>query len=132
MKKIFFFLYLSLMTSLVFANSIVLDNKTNYPKEKLGKIAVQWSVSAKAIQEANKNILNGTTLHSSSLTMLRQNDKIYLKSPKNARYFRIIVWLNDKQQPDLLTNWVDIIPDKTYVVNQNQLVPRALMVGAGC
>lgn len=133
MKKIFVSLCLNFMTSLVLANSIVLDNKTNYPKkDKLGKIAVQWAVSAKTVQKANKNLLKGSTLNSSSLLMLTQTDKIKLTMPNNARYFRVVVWSSDKQEPDLLTNWVDIIPNKTYVVNQNQLIQRVLMAGAGC
>ena len=133
MKKIFVSLCLNLMTSLVLANTIILDNKTNYPKkDKLGKIAVQWAVSAKAVQKANKNILSGSTLNSNSLRTLTQKGRIQLKSPNNVQYFRVIVWSGDKQEPDLLTNWVVIIPNKTYVVNQNQLVQRALMAGAGC
>lgn len=133
MKKIFISLCLILMTPLVLANSFVLDNKTNYPKkDKLGKIAIQWALSAKAVQKANKNILNDSTLNSSALMMLTQKGKIQLKSPKNARYFRVVVWSSNKQEPDLLTNWVDIIPNKTYILNQQQLVQRALMAGAGC
>lgn len=133
MKKIFILLCFNFMTSVVFANSIVLDNKTDYPsKDKLGKIAIQWAVSAKAVQEENKSILNGISINSSSLMMLTQKGKVELSSPDNARYFRLVVWSNDKQEPDLLTNWVDLIPNKTYVVNQGQLVPKALLSGAGC
>lgn len=133
MKKIFILLCLSFMNSVVFANSIVLDNKTNYPKkDTLGKIAIQWADSAKSVQKANKSILNGVTLNSNSLLMLTQKGKVELSSPNNARYFRLIVWSKDKKEPELLTNWVDIIPNKTYVVNQNQLVPRVLMSGSGC
>lgn len=121
------------MTSGVFANSIMLDNKTNYPqKNKFGKIAVQWAVSVKEVQKANKSVLHDATLNTNSFMMLAQNGKIKLNSPNNARYFRVIVWSNDQEKPDLLTNWVDIIPNKTYVLNQNQLVPRVLMAGAGC
>lgn len=133
MKKIFIFLCLSYMTSSIFANSIMLDNKTNYPqKNQFGKIAVQWVASVKEVQKANQSMLNDATLNANSLMILAKKGKIKLISPNNARYFRVIAWSNDKEKPDLLTNWVDIIPNKTYVVNQNQLVPRILMSGAGC
>ena len=57
MKKIIIYLGLSFMTSMALANSIVLDNKTNYPKkEGSSKIAVQWAISAKAVQKANKEM----------------------------------------------------------------------------
>ena len=133
MKKILVFLCLSFMASIVLANSIMLENKTNYPeKGRLGKIAVQWATSAKAVQNANKSMLNGTALNSSSLMLLNQKGKIQLSSPNNARYFRVVVWSSDKQKPDLLTNWVDINPNKTYVVDQSQLVPIVFMAVAGC
>lgn len=133
MKKILVYLCLNFMASTVFAGNIVLENKTNYPeKGKSGKIAVQWAVSAKAIQKANKSILNGSTFNLSSLVMLSQKGKIQLITPNDARYFRLVAWANDNKEPDFLTNWVDIVPNKTYVVNQNQLVPRVLMAGAGC
>ncbi|KTC92258.1 hypothetical protein [Legionella cincinnatiensis] len=133
MKKILVYLCLNLMASGVFGSNIVLENKTDYPeKGKLGKIAVQWAVSAKAIQKANKSILNGSTFNSSSLVMLSQKGKIQLITPNDARYFRLVAWSNDNNEPEFLTNWVDIVPNKTYVVNQNQLVPRVLMAGAGC
>ncbi len=133
MKKILFSICLIFMSSVVLADNIMIDNKTNYPeKEKPGKIAVQWAVSAKAAQRANRNILNGSTLNSSSLMMLTQKGKIQLTSPQKARYFRVVVWSSDKPEPDLLTNWVGIVPNKNYVVNQNQLVPTVLISGAGC
>ncbi|KTD53564.1 hypothetical protein Lsan_3974 [Legionella santicrucis] len=133
MKKIFVYLGLYFMASGVFGGNIVLENKTDYPeKDKLGKIAVQWAVSAKAIQKANKDILNHATLNSNSLMMISQKGKIQLTTPNDARYFRLVVWSNDNPEPDFLTNWVDIVPNKTYVVNQNQLVHRVLMAGAGC
>ena len=133
MKKLFILLCFSFMTSVVFANSIVLDNKTDYPKnDKFGKIAVEWAASAKAIEKANKNILNGKSINSNSLTMLTQKGRVELSSPNNAKYFRLVVWSNDKQEPGLLTNWVYITPNKTYVVNQKQLVPKVLLSGTGC
>nr|HAT8715424.1 hypothetical protein [Legionella jordanis] len=121
------------MASVVFAHSIVLENKTNYPeKGRLGQIAVQWATSARAVQKANNSMLKGAALSANSLILLNQKGKIQLSSPNNARYFRLIAWSSDKPDPDLITNWVGITPNKTYVVNQNQLVPLILMAGSGC
>lgn len=132
MKKIFLSLYLSCMASVVLAKSIVLDNKTSYPQNS-NQIALQWASSAKEVQKFNQDILNGRPLTSKSFTMLsKQREKIQLSTPNNARYFRVVVWSSVKKEPDLLTNWVDIIPNKNYVVHQNQLIPRALIAGAGC
>lgn len=133
MKNILAYLCLFSMTSVALAEKIVIDNKTNYPEiNSPGKIAVQWGASAEATQEANKTIINGSTLDPSSLMMLSQNGQITLATPNHAHYFRLVVWSTNKQDPDLLTNWVDIVPNKTYIVNQNQLVPAILMSGAGC
>ncbi len=133
MKKILVYLCLLFMASVALADQIVLDNKTNYPeKDNPGTIAVQWVTSAKATQKANKTIINGLPLDSSSLIILSQKGQIPLTPPNHAHYFRLVVWSTGKQEPDLLTNWVDIIPNKTYIVNQDQLVPAILMSGAGC
>lgn len=121
------------MASAALADNIVLDNKTNYPEEMIsGKIAVQWATSAEATQKANKAIMNGSRLDASSLMMLSQKGQTQLTPPKQAQYFRIVAWSTSKQEPDLLTNWVGIVPNKTYTVNQDQLVPAILMAGSGC
>ncbi|WP_231861986.1 hypothetical protein [Legionella hackeliae] len=83
-------------------------------------------------QKANKTILNSSSLDSNSLTMLSQKGQTQLTPPTHGRYFRIVVGSTNKQAPDLLTNWVDIVLNKTYLINQDQLVPAILMSGAGC
>lgn len=133
MKKILVYFGLIFMTQIAFSNTIIIENKTNYPeKNKDEAIAVQWAVSANATENANRGILNAEGVNSNFFMLLTQKGKNQLALPNEARYFRIIVWFNNKQEPVLLTNWVDVVPEKTYVVNQNQLVHRVLMSGAGC
>jgi hypothetical protein len=132
-KKFLAYLCLFLIAPVALADKIVLDNKTNYPeKNSQGKIAVQWVASAASTQEANKTIIKGSTLDTGTLMMLSQKGQVQLMLPNHARYFRLVAWSTGKKVPDLLTNWVDIIPDKTYIVNQDQLVPAILMSGGGC
>jgi hypothetical protein len=64
--------------------------------------------------------------------MLKQNGLIKITPPNKAKYFRIVVWSTDKKIPDFLTSWVDIVPTKTYIVNQDLLIPAVLMSGSGC
>ncbi|CAM2892923.1 Uncharacterised protein [Legionella steigerwaltii] len=133
MNKILVCLCIYFTASAALADQIVLDNKTNYPaKNNPGKIAVQWVTSAEATQEANKTIINGSKLNLSSLMILPQKGQIRLTPPNHAHYFRVVVWSSGNKEPDLLTNWVDIVPNKTYIVNQDQLVSAILMSGAGC
>ena len=133
MNKILVYLCLCFMASTALATQIMLDNKTNYPeKNNLSKIAVQWGESAEAIQESNKTIVNGSKLDLSSLITLSQKGQIQLTLPNHAHYFRVLVWSTDKKEPDLLTNWVDIVPNKTYTLNQDQLASAILVSGAGC
>lgn len=133
MNKISVYLCLYFMASTAFADQIVLDNNTNYPaKDDPGKIAVQWVTSAEATQKINKTIINGSKADLSSLKMLSQKGQIQLTLPNHAHYFRVVVWSTGKKEPDLLTNWVDIVPNKTYIVNQDHLVSAILMSGAGC
>ncbi|KTD00787.1 hypothetical protein OQJ19_15040 [Fluoribacter gormanii] len=133
MNKISVYLYLYLMASAALATPIVLDNKTNYPaKNNEGKIAIQWAASAEAIQERNRSIINGSKLDSRSLKTLSQKGQIELNLPNQAQYFRVVVWSTDQKEPDLLTNWVNIVPNKTYILNQDQLASAVLVSGAGC
>ncbi|HHP7842943.1 TPA: hypothetical protein ACSHSZ_001836, partial [Legionella pneumophila] len=112
---------------------IVIYNKTNYPvKDNSRKIAVQWVATVEATQKANKIIINGSKLNLNSLKIITQKGKTQLTLPNDSHYFRVVVWSTGKQQPDLLTNWVDIVPNKTYIINQDQLVPAILMSGTGC
>ncbi|HIG0328469.1 TPA: hypothetical protein ACX87D_002368 [Legionella pneumophila] len=133
MNKILIYLCLYFMTSITLAGKIVIDNKTNYPvKGNSRKIAVQWVATVEATQKANKIIINGSKLDLNSLKIITQKGKTQLTLPNDSHYFRVVVWSTGKQQPDLLTNWVDIVPNKTYIINQDQLVPAILMSGTGC
>ncbi|CZF99149.1 TPA: hypothetical protein I8Y89_000004 [Legionella pneumophila] len=133
MNKILIYLCLYFMTSITLAGKIVIYNKTNYPvKDNSRKIAVQWVATVEATQKANKIIVNGSKLDLNSLKIITQKGKTQLTLPNDSHYFRVVVWSTGKQQPDLLTNWVDIVPNKTYIINQDQLVPAILMSGTGC
>lgn len=131
MKNILIYLCLLFMSSVALAD-IILDNKTDYPEKAKSKIAVQWAESGESIQKENKSILNNSILDESSLKILKQNGLIKITPPNKAKYFRIVVWSTDKKIPDFLTSWVDIVPTKTYIVNQDLLIPAVLMSGSGC
>lgn len=131
MKKSLIYLWLNCMASTALANGFVLDNKTNYPGNNTAeKIAIQWVASTEATQKNNKLLLNDLDL--SSILMLSKKGQIKLKPPLDVHYFRVLVWSTGKQEPDLLTNWVSIVPDKIYTLNQDYLIPAVLMSGAGC
>ena len=133
MKKIVLFFFSLLAAGVVFADSFVLTNQVNNTvKNKKFRIAIQWAASAKEVEESNRSIKQRIKLDPRSLLVLTQEGKINLAIPKNMEYFRVLAWSNDGAQPDLLTNWVDIIPNKTYTLNENQLTPLALMSGMGC
>ncbi|MDP1602132.1 MAG: hypothetical protein Q8M03_02615 [Legionella sp.] len=134
MKKIILTcLCLCFKISILFAENIVFNNETNYPAiDKPGKIAVQWAPTTEAIQKANKSITVGSPLDVNSLMLLSQKGKIELTPPDAAHYFRVVVWSTDKKEPDFLTNWIDIVANKSYTLNQDQLIPAVLMSGSGC
>lgn len=133
MKMILCSLGLALISALAFADTIVINNQTAYPKTgKPGKIALQWAVSTKAVQKANLSILKRSQLNSGSLVILSKKGKSRLPIPHHAKYLRIVVWSRGQSESDFLTNWVPIVSDKNYVVNQNQLIPSILLSGGGC
>lgn len=133
MKKIIVYACLSLVTSVALGHSIVVNNETNYPIEgKLGKIAVEWAASNIEIQNANKAIMQGKSLAPSSLKQLTQIGKNRLSLPDTARYFRIVAWSSNQREPDLLTNWVEVMPNKIYTIKQDELSEAALIFGSGC
>lgn len=133
MKKIILFFFLMLVVTTGFADNFVLDNKTsNFINNKKSKMVIQWADSAKDVEESNNRIKQGKKLNPHSLHLLTQKGKINLDIPKNAKYFRILAWSKDEVEPDLLTNWVDIIPGKIYTLNEDQLIPLVLMSGMGC
>ena len=134
MKKIIlFFLSLLTVSTTGFSENLVLENQTSYPlKNEKSKVAIQWANSAKEVEEGNQALIYGESLNSNSIQALTQKGKIDLKVPEKAEYFRILVWSNGEGDPDLLTNWVDIVPNKTYTVKTDHLVPSVLMSGTGC
>lgn len=133
MKKIITCFLFLLIASTGFAANIVFDNKTTFPlKDQKSRIAVQWATTAKEMQKENKALIYGLKLNSDSLQIISQTGKIKLDIPKNASHFRILVWSKGEGAPDLLTNWVSVIPSKTYTLDKDQLVPAVLMSGVGC
>lgn len=132
MKKItLFILSLLVMATTAFADCVRLENQTPYPKEK-SKMAVQWATSTKDVYEGNEAIIHGTKKHPGSMEMITKKGPVKLKVPKNAQYFRVLVWSQGKGDPDLITNWVDIVPNKSYILKGDHLVPSVLMSGTGC
>jgi hypothetical protein len=129
MKKIMLFFLLLATTG--FAENLVLENRTSYPNQK-SKIAIQWATSAKEVDEYNKAIMYGHKLNPATLQVLTQSGKITLNIPTNAEYFRVLAWSKDEENPDFHTNWVDVVPNKTYTLEKDQLVPSVLMSGSGC
>ena len=132
MKKILFLLSL-LVTTAGFAEQFVLENQSAFPNQnQKSKMAIQWASSANEVQQANHTILRGSKLNTATLQPLTQVGKINLTIPQNAEYFRILVWSKNEADFDLLTNWIEVIPNKTYILNTDHLVPVVLMVGMGC
>ena len=132
MKKItLFFFSLLVIAATGFAECITLDNQTSYPKET-SKIAVQWATSVKDVQDANQAIMQGTKMKPGSLQIITQLGTVKLSVPNNAQHFRVLVWTKGNGEPDLLTNWVDITPNKSYILKDDQLIPSVLMPGSGC
>lgn len=133
MKKlagVFFFL---LGVTSAFADSIILNNQALNPAhDKKSKMAIQWVNSAKDVEEENTKLKRGENLNPNSLQNLNHAGKIQLIIPKKAEYFRVLVWTKAAREPDLLTNWVDVVPKKTYTLNKDLLVPLVLISGMGC
>lgn len=134
MKK-FTLVFLALLTLAAagFAQEIVLENQTSFPnKDKRTKMAIQWAASAKEVDDYNKALMYGYKFNTSSIQDIAQSGKVNLKIPEKAEYFRILSWSKEQKDPDYITNWVDIIPNKTYTLKPDQLVPTVLMLGTGC
>ncbi len=133
MKKISLFFFSLLLATTGFAESFVLDNQTSYPDTNLkSKIAVQWANSAKEVDENNKAMIHGEPLTPNSIQNISKSGKTTLTIPDKAEYFRILAWSKNTEEPDLLTNWIDIVPNKTYTLETDHLVPAVLMSGTGC
>lgn len=133
MKKITVFFLLIGFISAGFAENITLNNETTYPlNDQKTKIAIQWASSTKDTQESNKALMYGTKSDQSAIQTLNQTGPIHLNIPNKAQHFRILVWSNGEGQPDFLTNWVTIVPNKNYTLKKDQLIPAVLMSGTGC
>jgi hypothetical protein len=130
MKIKLFFLSL-LMTATGFAENLVLENQTSYPV-KTSKMAIQWATTAKEVEEGNSALMYGLKLNPASLQELTKAGKVSLSIPQKAEYFRVLVWSEGEGDPDLHTNWVEVIPTKTYTLKAEHLVPSVLMLGTGC
>jgi len=128
MKNILFFLALFVVNT-GFAEHFTLNNQAYNPAQK---IAIQWATSSKEVEKSNKMVRNEVKLNPKTLRFLTQMGKIDLDIPKKAEYFRVLVWSKGAKNPDFLTNWVDIIPNKIYTLNEDHFVPLALMSGTGC
>ena len=134
MKKMMLVLFVLLALARVgCAENFVLENQTIYPnKAQKSKIAIQWASSAQEVDEGNKAVTYGLKLNSSTLQLLAQSGKVNVTIPDNAEHFRVLVWSKGQKEADLLTNWVDIVPNKTYTLTTDFLVPVVLMAGTGC
>jgi hypothetical protein len=118
------FALLLFFTQTIFADRLTLENNTSYRN-----LAIQWASSARIAQENNESLMQGDAL--SNLSHLRQI-KETVAIPKNAMYFRILAWEKKGAQPDMLTNWVELVPGKTYQLKEEHLTPCLLMNGMGC
>ncbi|HSW87123.1 MAG TPA: hypothetical protein VLG49_06460 [Rhabdochlamydiaceae bacterium] len=134
MKKIMlFFLPLLVIATTGFAENLVLENQTAYPsKNPKSKIAIQWASTAKEVDESNKALMYGLKLNPRTLQVLTQTGTVNVRIPKNIGYFRVLAWSKGEGDPDLLTNWIEIVPNKTYTLESDHLVPSVLMLGTGC
>lgn len=121
-----FFAVCLFFTATLFADSFTLENETPFYK-----IAVQWASSARMVQESNDSLIQGDRISPSDLYYPRQA-KAIVTIPKNASYFRVLVWQTKQKLPDLLTNWVEVVPGKTYLLEEDHLTPVLLLNGMGC
>jgi hypothetical protein len=131
MKK--WMLFFLVVATVGFSDSFVLENQTSYPdKSQKSKIAIQWASSANEVNEANNALMNGLKLNSKTLQTLKQTGTLNLNIPKKVEYFRIVAWSTGTGEPDFVTNWIDVVPGKTYTLQTDHLVPTVLMQGTGC
>lgn len=122
-----------LLTASGFAEKVILENHSTYPEQNKGsKLAVQWANSAREIEEGNQALIAGTKLNPSTIQYISKSGEIKLTVPPKAEYFRVLAWSKGESEPDFHTNWVEIIPNKSYTLEADQLVPTVLMSGMGC
>lgn len=121
MKSLLVFLFFMVSLS---AENFILENKTSYQK-----IAVQWAPSARAVQESNDALMQGEA--PSNLHYPREGVAT-ITVPKAATYFRVLAWRAKEKMPDHLTNWVELVPGKSYSLKDEHLTPVLLLNGMGC
>lgn len=132
-KKMLFILSMAMVAATGFAENLVLDNQTSYPSDNpRTKMAIEWASSGKEVEEENHALMSRKKLNTNRMQMIRQSGTVNLNLPQNAEYFRVLVWSNGEGEPDLHTNWVDVVPNKTYTLKPDLLVPTVLMSGSGC
>lgn len=116
-----------------FCDSIFLENRTSYPsQDQKSKIAIQWASSAKEVAECNSALICGSKWPQQNMETVTSQGKFPLTPPQKAEYFRVLVWSSGQGEPDLITNWVEIVPHKNYILETDHLVPTVLMIGMGC
>src|SRR5947199_40466 len=77
MKMKLLILFVLFAQASVFAENIVLDNRSGYPqKNQKSKIAVQWAVTAREVDEANKAIMHGYQMKPETFQDITQGGKI--------------------------------------------------------
>jgi hypothetical protein len=133
MKRILCFLSSLFFAVAGFAQNLQLDNETSYPqKTAKSKISIQWAASAKEVADSNNALMSSEPLNAATMQAVTAQGKTNMNIPNDAEYFRVIVWSSGKGDPDYLTNWVDVVPKKTYTIRDDDLVPAVLMSGMGC
>ena len=122
---------LMLFATTLLADSITLDNQTDYPA-KHSKMAVQWASSAREVDDLNRALVDGEPIDPATLQKISEKGKVKLRVPKNGELFRVLVWAKGGGEPDYTTNWIDLTPSKTYTLQNDALIPVVLMAGSGC
>ncbi len=132
-KTLLCFVLFWMVSAIGFAETLVLENLTSHPmKTPQSKLAIQWANSAKEVHQENQALMEEKAPAPHSLHLLSQTGKVKVDIPAKAEYFRVVAWTQDKQAPDLVTNWIEIEPNKTYKLEKDHLVPSVLMAGTGC
>lgn len=121
-----FFTFCLFFTTTLFADHFTLENETPFRK-----IAIQWASSARMVQESNDAIMQRDPIATADLYYPRQS-KATVSVPKNATYFRVLIWDSEQNLPEFLTNWVELVSGKTYLLKKEHLTPVLLINGMGC
>lgn len=121
-----FFALCLFLKAAIFADQFTLQNQTPF-----SQIALQWASSARVAQESNDSLMQGEPLTKKELYYPKEKN-VKISIPKNAAYFRVLIWESTQTLPDFLTNWVELVPDKTYLLKEEHLTPVLLMNGMGC